>query len=246
MIVIKVDGKNVEAPQEWAEVTLIDFINFFPIATKIPEKLIKVYQADKDTKVTKKDELVFLKFYQQVCEYWTKEDLTNANRDDVIKIYNDHFFTFVLGCINTDPPKGTVSISEFTFGDKTYKLGKKHMEGDRTWQEYAESKQAMEQPISLKDYYEDQDLDIHQEDVLNGKWSALPYVLAIMAREGEDRYVEEEVKKRVKIFQQLPMSIVWPIVFFLLNRYKSSMIDLARYSRAIRTREFPKAEPTNT
>jgi len=223
MITLRINKKKHHIPEKWEEITLIEFINFHEIIDKCPIKEAILNEFEEEPQKIDIDELQFAKFKEHVFRYWAKTDLP-LNAEDVLMCY-ELLSKFVIGALVIPVDREFEPIREFDFKGGHYDLGGENMQ-ERSYQEYAEIKQAKEKPQILEDYYKEIGLKVNGKKILEGKWSHLPYQIAILTTPGFD---EEKIKKRAKLFEELPMDIVWGCAFFLLKQSRKSLAD-SQYS----------------
>ena len=67
------------------------------------------------------------------------------------------------------------------------------------------------------------------EQFVKNNFKALPYQIAILCRLKGEESSEKLIPERAKLFHDLPMSIVWNIAFFLIQRKNESLKHLSQF-----------------
>ena len=83
------------------------------------------------------------------------------------------------------------------------------------------------------DYIEAAQLNMLMNKQEGLRFSVLPEQMAILCKtlNQESGYDEKRVLKRAKVFQELPMNIVWDFVFFLTNLNRKLLANLKTFSK---------------
>lgn len=83
------------------------------------------------------------------------------------------------------------------------------------------------------------------EQVENGHIKALIDVCAVLIRKEGETYSENIYKRNKKLFEELSLSVVWQIAFFLMNRSRKLGRDFQIYTAALTLGQLKRALKTS-
>lgn len=217
MLSLSINDKEYLVPQEWSEVSLVDFVNLHDIVMAMPkvfkDTIDKMFDIESEEGSDGMSEVDILKWKSECVKHFIPtDDIDSAAVEDITNLFDNHLVKFVIGAYNM-PLETFEPSAEFTFKDVEYSCSE--MMKDEPYIKYLEVKAARDKPKSLKEYYEEIDWQLKSDEVINGNWVHLPYMVAMLVCDGYD---EEWIKKKAKEFEGLPMDIVWCVVFFLWQR----------------------------
>tara|TARA_R100001163_G_C5048962_1_gene185930 strand:- start:314 stop:1030 length:717 start_codon:yes stop_codon:yes gene_type:complete len=220
MIYIKIgNDKQVELPNKWSELTIESYAKII--------SLVRHYEIhrdiDNDGELTeaqiKKQILNNLKCSREIFAYLTK--LTN---DEVDKINENQMNTIIntmTELLNSNESlkknwqqkfDANLFNESFDFKGKTYYFPKVNM-----------------QDTTFGDYIETQQLQVAKADIDEGRFGVMAEQMAIMCKQKDVENTDNLIRKKTKLFEKLPMDIVWNFVFFLTMQTNTYTKNLETY-----------------
>ena len=200
MLTFKIKGteQSFDVPNDWKEITIERYIRYV-------DELKKLDDVIEDN----------VNFYELITKYRQSfnnifQAYTGIDKSIIDKLSADAVFS-IYGTMmeNTKPPEPK-KIKSFRFKNKTYYLPKSKVDyfgnqvdmSEATFGEVVEAMQVQEM----------------SQTFIDNNFKALPYQIAILCRPKNEDYNDQKVSERAKLFNQLPMSIVWQISFFLIRQ----------------------------
>ena len=209
MWVFKIKGKKekVQIPERWEEITLDHYADFIEATSKLQKKLQQEEKEDSNLFDIVQN---YRPEFNAMFSAFTGIDSSLVNKikaDNIATIYM-HIRGFL------DPPEAK-EIKSFVFQDAEYMLPTQKTDyfgnvlkfGNSTFGEVVEAMQIQEM----------------SQQFIDNNYLALPYQIAILCRLKGEEYDDQNTIERAKLFQKLPMSIVWNIAFFLIRHKNKSM-----------------------
>lgn len=228
------DGSEYECPRRMGDIVLKDFIKLVgQIEKKMPEKMQAIFDEKDEEKrhklVEELGEWEYQKYFvpymakvvSLLCKVPMRKIMGGEGQESRMNIVDlEMLYSNCMGCFAGW--EFNEEFDGFDFEGVRYVMPKVHMRGS-TVIEFLEASQYQH----------------HYRQLEKGRWEAMPFVVAILARPEGEEYDSDKVEERGKKFLRLPLDVVWNVSFFLMrqnrrlrNAFLSSMI--VRYMRLLK------------
>ena len=210
---VKQTKQIVKIPESWNEITLGHYGKFIDATNKLKEKL-------------EKNETIDTNLFDIVKNYRSEFNamfaaFTGLNPSFVNKIKANNIINVYLHIRSFLEPPKPKAITSFKFKGTEYFLPKNKTDyfgnvlefGEATFGEVVEAMQIQEL----------------SEQFIENNYLALPYQIAILCRPEGEQYDDQNISERSKMFNELPMSVVWDIAFFLIRHKNKSLNYLSQF-----------------
>lgn len=238
-------GINFSIPDSWEDVTLRQAIELHGLIKEMPEKLNQLYAAikaqDKDGITAASVALSDAAVYDQLPVYYGKviKVLTDLDDDEIerlaasarTELYQlmEWVVYGVMYVPNQLPVKG---IKYFKHRGKKYYLPKPGK---------GVGMQVPGVGLSALQFTQSADFFSAMGKLADGSYDKMRYAIAILCLPKGEKYDEQKMFDRAEMFEDLPMSVVWEVFFFIQNSLEQSALrTLNSFSRAVRARQHPK------
>jgi hypothetical protein len=231
MLVISIDNKDYECPQEWSDVTLKQYCDSIAVFNTMPKKLnTLIFGSDEEKEkieVNEDDVQDFASFYKRWVAFWCeipegvvgKLPVEIEDGIGVINLYN------ILLKFMITPSGSSLPVKDFIiYKNGLYMLpeSQKKLNGES-------------QPMyksSFDEFYEAAEIKRVAGELKDGNSNVLPLLVAILYRPAKairkgffkkivgyeiEAYDSDKVKKRATLFEEMPMDLVWGAYFFFLK-----------------------------
>ena len=220
MINLKIGNKKVKLPNQWSEITAKQYAKIVHIITEndCTEELMA-------EKTQEENELNAINSNLECFAYLTNCETSMIKRCPSYQI--EECLEFMLKFLNDIKHKETFSEKpSFKFNNETYYFPT--IDFKKT---------------TFGDYIESAQLNMLSGKKDGGRFAVVPEQMAILCKtkDQDEDYNEKIVMKRARLFQELPMNIVWDFVFFLTNATKQLQQNLKTFSK--RGTEFQTDTP---
>tara|TARA_R110000824_G_scaffold160428_1_gene335193 strand:+ start:81 stop:758 length:678 start_codon:yes stop_codon:yes gene_type:complete len=210
MINLKVGNKKVKLPNQWSELSVKQYAKIVHIINEhhVTEELM-------EEKTKEENEVNAINSNLECFAYLTNCEKSMLKRCPSYQI--EECLEFMLKFLNEVKQKETLEVKpSFKFKNETYYFPT--MDFKQT---------------TFGDYIESAQLNMLSGKKDGGRFAVLPEQMAILCKtkEQDEGYNEKLIMKRARLFQELPMNIVWDFVFFLTNATKQLQQNLKTYSK---------------
>ena len=201
MINLKVGETKVGLPNSWEELNVSQYAQIIEIFKKHGA----IAETDKEKKTKEEFDYDCLKANKEAFVYLTgfdKEQIDKCPANQITSCLK--MMTDFLSKVEQKTYKDVDdTVLSFDFKNKTYF--------------YPEFKF---RDTTFGDYIETAQLNMLVDKQKGGRFSVLPEQMAIMCKTKTEQkeYDEKTVMKKRKLFEKLPMNIVWDFVFFLMKQ----------------------------
>jgi len=251
MLTAEINKVNCRIAQDWSDISLSKCIQLNKIIAEMPKSLIEIYKE----KGEKKENLLnqaenegltikeFPIFYGKVIEILTDIDAKTLISEHRTELYHRFLLKFVIDAyhgFSTDMLMG----DSFEWGDVRmdekgfYKYEGGHYSFDE-WvnnETYyfptSEIKMGTTVPFcseSAEVFTESADLQIAAKKVAANQYDYVKNIVSILCRKKDEKYNEAEMLARTDLFENLPMSYVWRVFFYIMNASSTFIKDTANY-----------------
>jgi len=238
MIVVSINDNRYKIPQTWSEITLSQGIavhNLFPV---IPGRLKDIYLAANERKtdeVVKLQEETTTEEALKVFPAWygdvicavsdiPQDVMDNTDTFERTKLYMDYCEWIVLGLMFLPvdfEPKG---IKDFEHRSEIYKLPE---EGRKPGGKLPGAF------LGFAQFAQSSDMLVAATDLSTGSYDRMKEFIAILVYPEGDKYDEQKMLKMAESFEDLPMSVVWEVYFFIIRSLVRSGSRILSYSREV-------------
>jgi len=225
MVTVTINNKDYKVYSEWPDMVNREAIEVYKLISKAPEKLMELYKCKTDEEIEAveldNEDLVkkFPKFYGEclsVCSDIPEGVIKKTLSGDRVAIYKQYLEPLVLGLMFL--PRDVKAIESFTLENVTYELPKsKDALGEEKVGAYM---QALE-------FTEAADLEYFARELDGGKYEYAANIISVLCRPKGEEYDEDTSLARVKMFNELPMDIVFGVFFSLISSMSISIRDTA-------------------
>jgi hypothetical protein len=211
MINLKVGKNKLDLPNEWSEITIKQYAKIVSILQKY-----EVTPEQMKEKTKEENEFNAIRANVECFAFLTNSDVATIEKCPSVQI--EKCLDYMLKFLNAE--ESTMETREiktsFNFKNETY---------------YFPTIDFKE--TTFGDYIEAAQLNMLMNKKEGLRFAVLPEQMAILCKtkEQENGYDEKRVLKRSKVFQDLPMNIVWDFVFFLTNLNAKLRESLRTFSK---------------
>lgn len=217
---IVINGNTYKCPEKWEDINLGKAAGAFPIINRLPENMKKIYRLmftkNGKAEISKieltDDEIIKLipSVQGELIAYFCdipKDVMENVSSEDRTAFFSRYIMPFVVGLLvhpYNYEPKG---IDKFTHKGIDYYLPMSSTDVN------GENK-----PLSDLEticFTESADLQLACTKTGKGNYKLMGNIISILCRPKGEKYNEQTAIERAKEFQNLPMSIVWEVFFYL-------------------------------
>ena len=161
-----------------------------------------------------------VKLNRKILSYLTKIDESTINKCNILDI--SHSLKLMTEFLNgqTETKYQEKVKYKFSFKNKTYYFPEFQMHGS-----------------TFGDYIETSQLEMLAKKSESGRMAVIAEQMAILCREENEKYNEEKVLKKTKIFGKLTMDVVWDFIFFLTKQINTYKENIPMYLKTATERE---------
>lgn len=214
MINLKIGNRKIKLPNDWNEITISKYARIVEIMKKHDVKETTDEMDDNEKNIQNFSNLKANKECFSMLTGADPKEIERCNYQQITYCLNK--MTDFLGTQMAFDYKEDDPQHSFTFKNKTYLFPKMHLK-----------------ETTFGDYIEAAQLNILSEQNEAGRFGVLPEQMAIMCKtKDEDKeYNEKLIMKKTRLFEELPMSIVWQFVFFLTRQTNHYQKNFPIYSK---------------
>ncbi len=226
MKTLKLNEKDIEIPENWAEVPFSKFLEFSNLSRtfKTKEEMDKEYEDDDETKEYKIT-LDNLRANTKVASFWTgltEDEISMCDIDSINDLMEDlNFMTQSYTPIN---------ITSFKFKGEEYFVPEIGMKKN-----------------TFGDYIEAEQVEINNKELEDGKLESLPMQTAILCKKKDEvgkNLSDEVVLERAKLFRLLDMATIWDVGFFLTKHEQRLLSSTLMYLKQEKQQQLKKLPPS--
>jgi len=248
MLTAETNKVNCRIAQDWGDISLSKCIQLNKVIAEMPKSLIEIYKE----KGEKKENLLsqaenegltikeFPVFYGKVIEILTDIDAKTLISEHRTELYHRFLLKFVIDSyhgFSTDMLMG----ESFVWGgpvidDKGFYIYEKGdyqlIEKETYYFPTSEIKMGTTVPFcseSAEVFTESADLMIAAKKVANNQYDYVKNIVSILCRKKDEIYDENVMLARADLFENLPMSVVWRVFFYIMNASSIYVKDTASY-----------------
>ena len=212
------NGEEIKTPENWSEVTLGFYIDFFDVVEDLNNKL----QEEVDEL---EGDIGIMQIVTRYPNHFKKivALLTGIDERVIDQLSFESLISFwSIASRFLKVPKQK-KITRFKFDNEWYYMpkSKKDILGN----------EAPMSEATFGDTIEALQIESLDAKIINNKLSALPYQIAIMCRKKGESYDAEKIRMRAKKFKSLTMDVVWDISFFLTKQKVTLLSHILNYSK---------------
>ena len=226
MIELQIGENKCSIPNEWNEIDLNTYKDLVRIIYEndFKEPNDELREQDKEV-VDVERQMSNIKLNRKILSYLTKIDESVINKCNILEMNNAlKLMTEFLNTQAETKYNNKVKF-KFDFKGKTYYFPEMKMHGS-----------------TFGDYIESAQLEVLAKKSEGGRMSVVAEQMAVLCREENEKYNEEKVLKKTKIFGKLKMDIVWDFLFFLtkqINTYRKNILTSLKAGNEITTDTQP-------
>lgn len=201
MINLKVGKHRCTIPNEWKELNVAQYAKICQILIDYEIKNIDDLEEEEQEKQKMKN----VKANREVFAYLSGLEKTIVDQcslkdmNDCLELMNQFLNTRIENKIKSDDVQ-----ESFNWKGKEYHFPLPLMK-ESTFGEYIESEQVM----------------MNAKEIEGGRFGLIARQMAILCKEKGEQTNDELIEKKTRLFEKLPMDIVWKFVFFLMKQTSS-------------------------
>lgn len=216
-------NKEFRFPTKWEEITVSKWAKYEALVKELQKSFIKKFNLKDESEIGQITSVEILteypEYFVRLFSFWTGVSLNDCYKVDKAGILGVYQTMNELLAKNTSEQ----GIDRFDFLGKTYLFptSDKDIDGNTALMS--------NESFGAMIYAFQQDAIL--EDLKKGKFDVVANQIAILCRPEGEEYSPEKVNERAKIFQDLPMNIVWEFCFFLIRQTLKFKVLTQIYSK---------------
>ncbi len=224
-----IPGKKFTTPKDWSEITIGKYAEYQSMVKAMQKDFVKIFDLKDETEISEVTDIeiftVYPEYYIKIICFWsglTKGECLKIDKGDIFSVYQ--YLNKALAA-NLSERK----IDRFEFKGQIYLFPSsvKDINGN-------EAKMANETfGAMIYAFQQDKILD----DISKSKFDALGSQMAILCRPEGEEYDPDKTRERGRLFQDLPMEIVWQFSFFLTRLGLPLIATTEDYSKQEQVRQ---------
>lgn len=221
MIIVGINNQNFRFPEGWGDITAIQAAKIHYLFREMPDKLMDFYKAigkgDSDkatdiaTTITNEENIkTFPEWYGKfLCAISdVPEEVMNKTHTYQRSQLFDRYEWIALGLMFAPTDFPVQYIKDFKHKGTKYDFPKTGI------------KPGGELPgafMDAEEFTHSADLMAAATDLKDGDYSKMITIVAILCREPGNVYDTQDMYRRAKEFEDLPMTVVWEVYFFIIG-----------------------------
>jgi len=212
------DNHKCEIPDEWNELTITQYSKVISFINEGTLPAITTPRTDEQEESWGKEQrLLNVKCNRRIFNYLTGLDMGIVNKINLDQM--ESMISIVTKLLSTKTEyvmKSNGERDSFKFKGKTYYFPYANME--RT---------------SFGDYIEAEQVAVANDKIQDNRFGAFAEQMAILCKEDGVENTEDIIKKKTRLFADLPMDIAWRFVFFLSKQTQKLKNSSQSYLKAV-------------
>jgi len=200
MIKLKVGNERCEIPNQWSELNVSEYAKIVHI---LQEYEVADLEKIEDEHLKNKQKLANITANQKVFEYLTGLDEKKIKQCNVREMNTclELMTKFLNEKVETKSSED--HQDSFEWKNKRYYFPQHEMK-ETKFGDFIEAEQVM----------------VNAKEIEGGRFGLIAKQMAILCKEKNEETTEALIEKKARLFEKLPMDIVWRFVFFLITQTK--------------------------
>jgi len=209
---IKESNKEFKTPQNWNEITISTFAQYQSLVRELQKDFVKVFGLKDETEINTITDVeilnVFPTYYIKIICFWS-----GLTRTEALKVHSKDFFA-VYTALNAVLGKTLKDKETDSFEHK----GETYLFPKNTKDINGNIALMGGEDFGTMIYMFQQEQNLNELN--KGRFDVIANQMAISCRKKGEEFDPDKTNARAKLFQDLPMDVVWQWVFFSIRQTK--------------------------